>query len=54
MNTFQSDIMPKLVEATERGERECHIVILLDDDTVDWDSRYPPQMGEDASMGTFG
>lgn len=44
--------MPRLVEATEHGERECHIVVLLDDDVVDWDESYPPQMGEETSQGT--
>lgn len=30
--------------------RECHIVVLLDDDSVDWDEEYPPQMGEEYSQ----
>lgn len=28
------------------GERECHIVMLTDDDVIDWDDNYPPQMPE--------
>lgn len=27
----------------QKGERECHIVILMDDDVVDWDHDQPPQ-----------
>lgn len=34
----------------QRGDRECHIVVLLDDDIVDWDMDYPPQMGEEYSQ----
>ena len=30
-----------------RDDRECHIVILGDDDQVDWDEDFPPQMGEE-------
>jgi len=39
--------MPRMVASAEHGERECHIVVLLDDDVVDWDDNYPPMMGED-------
>jgi len=31
----------------QKGDRECHIVILTDDDVVDWDEEYPPSMGEE-------
>ena len=49
-NTFLEDIiLPQLVASAERGDRECHIIVLLDDDIVDWDEDYPPQMGEDTS-----
>lgn len=40
-------LLPRMVASTEHGERECHIVVLLDDDVVDWDEHYPPQIGED-------
>jgi BTB/POZ domain-containing protein 10 len=43
-------ILPLMVNSAERGDRECHIVVLLDDDTVDWDEEYPPQMGEEYSQ----
>ncbi|CAI5443323.1 unnamed protein product [Caenorhabditis angaria] len=42
-------IFPQLVASTEHGERECHLVVLLDDDLVDWDDEYPPQMGEETT-----
>ena len=29
------------------GRRECHIVVLTNDDVVEWDEEYPPSMGED-------
>lgn len=35
----------------QNGNRECHIVILSEDDIIDWDEDYPPpQMGEDQSQ----
>ena len=43
-------IMPLMVKSAQRGDRECHIVVLLDDDIVDWDEDYPPQMGEEYSQ----
>ena len=30
-----------------RGDRECHIVILVEEDQIDWDEDFPPQMGEE-------
>lgn len=45
---FLEELMLQLmVNSAQRGDRECHIVILLDDDVVDWDEEYPPQMGEE-------
>lgn len=40
-------ILPVMVNSAQRGDRECHLVVLLDDDVVDWDEEYPPQMGEE-------
>ncbi|KAM8977178.1 BTB/POZ domain-containing protein KCTD20-like, partial [Pelodytes ibericus] len=40
-------ILPVMVSCAKRGERECHIVILTDEDTVDWDEAHPPPMGEE-------
>ena len=31
----------------QKGERECQIVILMEDDVIDWDEDYPPSVGED-------
>ncbi|KPI96707.1 BTB/POZ domain-containing protein 10 [Papilio xuthus] len=43
-------ILPLMVESAQRGDRECHVVVLLDDDAVDWDEQYPPQMGDEYSQ----
>lgn len=47
---LEESILPEMVVAARRGSRECHIVILADDDVVDWDSDYPPPMGEEYSQ----
>jgi len=38
-------------ECAQHGDRECHIVILADEDVVDWDEQYPPQMGDEYAQG---
>ncbi|KAG9330609.1 hypothetical protein JZ751_023702 [Albula glossodonta] len=43
-------VLPLMVASAQGGERECHIVVLTDDDVVDWDEEYPPQMGEEYSQ----
>ncbi|XP_041352659.1 BTB/POZ domain-containing protein 10-like [Gigantopelta aegis] len=43
-------LLPQMVLCAEHGERECHIVVLIDDDIVEWDDEYPPQMGEEHSQ----
>lgn len=43
-------VLPLMVESARRGDRECHVVVLLDDDAVDWDEEYPPQMGDEYSQ----
>ncbi|XP_077448204.1 BTB/POZ domain-containing protein 10 isoform X2 [Stigmatopora argus] len=43
-------VLPLMVASAHSGERECHIVVLTDDDVVDWDEEYPPQMGEEYSQ----
>ncbi|KFD51043.1 hypothetical protein M514_08084 [Trichuris suis] len=40
-------ILPRMVEAAEHGERECHIVVLLDDEVVEWDDKHPPLVWDD-------
>jgi len=40
-------ILPEMVECASQGDRECHIVILLEDDSIDWDDDFPPSMGEE-------
>ncbi|KAH7979477.1 hypothetical protein HPB49_009540 [Dermacentor silvarum] len=39
-------IVCRMANAAQIGDRECHIVVLLDDDTVDCDEDYVPQTGE--------
>lgn len=40
-----------LVNAAKKGNRECHVVILHEDDVIDWDNEYPPpQMDEEQSQ----
>ncbi|XP_005109271.1 BTB/POZ domain-containing protein 10 [Aplysia californica] len=43
-------LLPQMVLCAQRGDRECHIVVLTDDDIIDWDEDYPPQMGEEYSQ----
>ncbi|BFZ24840.1 hypothetical protein BsWGS_27880 [Bradybaena similaris] len=43
-------LLPQMVLCAQRGDRECHIVVLTDDDVIDWDEDYPPQMGEEYSQ----
>lgn len=31
----------------QKGERECQIVILMEDDIIDWDDENPPSLGEE-------
>ncbi|XP_016354730.1 BTB/POZ domain-containing protein KCTD20-like [Sinocyclocheilus anshuiensis] len=39
-----------MVASAREGERECHIMVLTDDDNVDWDHDNPPPMGEENSQ----
>ncbi|XP_028925049.1 BTB/POZ domain-containing protein KCTD20 isoform X2 [Ornithorhynchus anatinus] len=43
-------ILPIMVGSAKKGERECHIVVLTDEDSVDWDEDHPPPMGEEYSQ----
>lgn len=40
-------VVPRLAMAAQKGDRECLVVVLLDNDTVEWDKEYPPQNGEE-------
>ncbi|XP_041452621.1 BTB/POZ domain-containing protein KCTD20-like isoform X3 [Lytechinus variegatus] len=44
---LEAALLPEMVNCAQKGERECHIVILLEDDVVEWDPDYPPAMGEE-------
>lgn len=40
-------ITPVLVKVARNGDRECHIVVLTDDDVIQWDPSHPPMVGEE-------
>ena len=44
-------ILPKMLQSTNNGDRECHIIVLMDDDVVECDDDYPPPMGEEFTQG---
>eukprot|EP00096_Caligus_rogercresseyi_P009292 TRINITY_DN3130_c0_g1_i1.p1 TRINITY_DN3130_c0_g1~~TRINITY_DN3130_c0_g1_i1.p1 ORF type:complete len:377 (-),score=117.76 TRINITY_DN3130_c0_g1_i1:229-1335(-) len=44
---LQEFILPQMVICAMRGDRECHIVILVDEDQIEWDEAFPPPMGEE-------
>lgn len=46
-------ILPKMVASTQCGDRECHIVVLMEDDVIDWDEDFPPPMGEEHAQSIF-
>lgn len=48
---LQKIILPKMLQSTNHGDRECHIIILTDEDAVDWDEDFPPPMGEELTQG---
>ena len=52
--TFKSiSVNDSCVGVFQRGDRECHIVVLTDDDVLEWDEEYPPQMGEEYTESQF-
>jgi len=44
---LEGKLLPLMVSSAKKGDRESHIVILMDDDVVDWDEEYPPTTGEE-------
>ena len=52
-NFLNELIFPVLVNASCKGDRECHIVVLCEDDYIDWDEEYPPQIGEQNPQSNF-
>ena len=44
-------LVPAMARCAELGERHCHIVILSENDTVEWDEELPPQLGEQYAKG---
>lgn len=48
---LENYLIEHMVASAEHGDREFHIVILTDEDIVDWDEEYPPtQMGEEQAQ----
>lgn len=46
-NHFMEElILPKMIECARRGNRECHLVVLKDDDVVEW-GEFIPNSGEE-------
>ncbi|CAH8578858.1 unnamed protein product [Dicrocoelium dendriticum] len=43
---LEAHILSLLVKCARKGERECHVVVVTDDEIIDWDPDYPPQMPE--------
>lgn len=46
-------LLPVMVDCAKKGERECHIIVLMDDDTIDWDTQFPPYTGEENIQRVF-
>eukprot|EP00045_Choanoeca_perplexa_P015504 m.196006 g.196006 ORF g.196006 m.196006 type:complete len:436 (-) comp17008_c0_seq5:1539-2846(-) len=43
---LQRSLVPAMARCADLGERQCHIVVLSESDTVEWDEELPPQLGE--------
>lgn len=54
MNLSDVDELNRMstVGVVQSGDRECHIVVLNDDDVIDWDDENPPLMGDECPQGT--
>lgn len=48
---LQRSLVPAMARCADLGERQCHIVVLLENDTVEWDEELPPQLGEQYAKG---
>ncbi|XP_046584369.1 BTB/POZ domain-containing protein 10-like [Haliotis rubra] len=47
---FRAILVSVIILCHFHGDRECHIVVLTEEDIVEWDDDYPPQMGEEYSQ----
>eukprot|EP00050_Salpingoeca_kvevrii_P006970 m.292964 g.292964 ORF g.292964 m.292964 type:complete len:408 (-) comp12705_c0_seq1:96-1319(-) len=43
---LDESIVDAMARSAQLGERECHIVILTQEDTLEWDDEFPPTLGE--------
>jgi BTB/POZ domain-containing protein 10 len=48
---LQRSLVPAMARCADLGERQCHIVVLSENDTVEWDEEMPPQLGEQYAKG---
>jgi len=46
LSFVENIILPKMLRCAQKGNRECHLVILKDDDIVEW-GEFPPSNGEE-------
>eukprot|EP00056_Hartaetosiga_gracilis_P008181 m.116893 g.116893 ORF g.116893 m.116893 type:complete len:439 (+) comp12864_c2_seq1:711-2027(+) len=42
-------LLPSMAKFAEVGDRKCHVVVLSDEQTVEWDDEIPPKHGEQFS-----
>lgn len=47
---LESKVMPSIVQRALKGERECNVVILLDNEQIEWNPKLPPPSGEAQSQ----
>eukprot|EP00051_Salpingoeca_urceolata_P006371 m.84288 g.84288 ORF g.84288 m.84288 type:complete len:460 (+) comp14796_c0_seq2:129-1508(+) len=43
---LEEEIVPAMARNAQAGERDCHLVVLEDGDTIEWDDELPPGLGE--------
>ena len=48
---LQRFLVPAMARCAKLGERDCHIVVLAETDTIEWDTSFPPRLGEQFAKG---
>ena len=51
--TYTNLVHSNYIVLLQKGERECHLVVLLEEDVIEWDEENPPNMGEDQIQSMF-
>lgn len=46
-------LLPAMARCAQLGARECHVVVLSSEDTVEWDDDLPPALGEQFAQGAW-